>query len=562
MAVTSATPQSPPPANASPAPEAKAPEPAPGEVAEPPPEAPAEPPPKPKPQSWLDRVKSQRRQSSPPPAPKVPKSIVERYGTTNPEQARQLQWMESEYEKWKARLAAGPLTDVEKAEHANFRSEYKRLYETSLKEDQLGSVKGRAALQLLKARVGSQSTMVLWNTERESAGMFTAGRKVGIRIIQSTGGAVGEAAHSPMFWAMVFFQGREIAINLGETLTDDTLSRLQKFEHATFDLAKMVFEAKVAFKVYEVAVRLFPNAVKIADGATLAFALKGLASGEYAEDLCKEIAHLKGYKGPLAAAREWQELGIPEAGYLKVDPTLDKPSSGLIRAIGMYESTNDVDILTADRGDMISPRIQYWANDPQSPFLVRLRQLCGVGPNDPPPAEPPKNLDPSKVTSFHEPVYPTVGFLQQLGTLNTRKDRAALAQVDAAKGFDFAAWQKGVAGAGVIGPGLKVDEARLASLLKANDRFSALQPAQQTLLERRIETEVTQIARWAAVLDQMSISPEDKRAALAQLVENTAANHLANSILFDYANRTDSDGLLDPKTEIDDYYTSVRQVMR
>jgi hypothetical protein len=324
----------------------------------------------------------------------------------------------------------------------------------------------------------------------------------------------------------------------------------------------MVFEAKIAFKVYEVAVRLFPNAVKIADGATLAFALKGLASGEYAEDLSKEIAHLEGYKGPLTATREWQELGIPEAGYFKVDPTVDKPSPGLLRAIGMYESTNDVDILTADRGDMISPRINFWANDPQSPYLVRLRQLCGVGPNDPPPAEPPKNLDPSKVKTFHEPVYRTVGFLQQLGTLSARKDRAALAQVGAARGFDFDAWKKGVAGAGVIGPDLKVDEGRLTALIQSNDQFGALQPAQQALLERRIQTEVTQINRWAGVLDKMSISPDDKRAALAQLVENTAANHLANSILFDYAKRTGSEALLDPKTEIDDYYTAVRDVIQ
>jgi hypothetical protein len=193
-----------------------------------------------------------------------------------------------------------------------------------------------------------------------------------------------------------------------------------------------------------------------------------------------------------------------------------------------------------------------------------LRQLCGLGPNDPPPAQPPKGLDPTKVTHYQEPVYQSVHFLERLGQLREQPEHRLLNDVPAAKDFDIDAWKREVAARAkaIVRPDLSLDEGRLVELLRGNDQLGKLDPVQQAKVDRRIRTEVTQIAKWASVLNQMSISPQDKRTALLQLVENTAANHRANAILFDYLPRAGMDLELDRDKEIDDFYTAADAVMR
>jgi hypothetical protein len=92
-------------------------------------------------------------------------------------------------------------------------------------------------------------------------------------------------------------------------------------------------------------------------------------------------------------------------------------------------------------------------------------------------------------------------------------------------------------------------------------------------LDRKLSTEMQQFSRWTAVLNHLAIDPAQKQAALVQLVENLASNHLANSILFEYVpkknvalqgGRSWMYSQLDAPpadTNIDDYYTVTRALL-
>ena len=77
-----------------------------------------------------------------------------------------------------------------------------------------------------------------------------------------------------------------------------------------------------------------------------------------------------------------------------------------------------------------------------------------------------------------------------------------------------------------------VDELALAELLTAQDDFHELNPTQRESLQRRVAIEVEQATRWVGLLNSFSISDAEKEAAILQLVENLAANHYVNSLMF------------------------------
>jgi hypothetical protein len=515
--------------------------------------------------------------------------LKQKYGTTSAAQIAQLKQIETESAQWAARLS-GKISPAERAAYKQWAAEVKARFGTTLKEGELSTVLGRARLNLLKARLTAQSLQM----ELRAGGLSGATAS----IVRGTATSLKGQLKSPSFYMVLVVAGQQFLVDLGDTVNDDSLSTLQKVEKGIADAALTGGGVIAASAAISLIGKLVPRAGAAISGLGTALLLKQLASGEIADSISKGIMRIQGYKNPLQAMQIWKALGVPEAGYFKIEPDQHPEPSGfgwvLDHVLGAASpEVDDIATLEEDRGDMPTPRLNYWtaygqmpADDknkgPNQPIFARIRQLCGLPPDSPQtPIQRPQDVDLDKVKSYVEPVWPTVTLLQRMAELQ-RKD-PILAQVDAVKSFDFAAWEAGVkdATANMIsrveldgtGPMWVVDEGQLRALLLQNDKYGALTEQEQRVLQRKLDAEAQQVLRWSAVLNRLNIPPAQKEAALIELVENMASNHLANSLLFDYVPKKNVQlkggrswlySQLDAPpvdTNIDDYYTLTPYLM-
>jgi hypothetical protein len=285
--------------------------------------------------------------------------------------------------------------------------------------------------------------------------------------------------------------------------------------------------------------------------------------------------------------KAWRALGIPETAAFKMD---DEQGTSTLQRMRERQSSDDVDSLMrqgwqTQRSGFLPAngtgelRKRYWESE-DSPLTLRLQQLTTAsGKNfltsDGESFLKPQDLDIRKVTLYSEPVYPTFRMLQEFSQIERRD--SAWSKVKSAQGFDFLTWEKGVRVAmddGLVQYGtvdgqsfVNIDPDKLSALLVQSDKYGPLTAEQRKVLDRRLAEDVEQATRWAAQVNLMSISQADKERALAQLVENLAANHLANSMLFEYATVNGWKGptlsrvpALDAQKNIDDFYTLTQLV--
>jgi hypothetical protein len=513
-------------------------------------------------------------------------ALKSKYGTTNPTHIAQLKKIETESAHWSEAMSTtqGRVSSDVRAAYQKWAQEVETHFQGTLSEGELSTAAGRVQLNLLKAKLGVQGLQM----ELRAGGLTRATAK----LVRGTASTLGGQLKSPCFYLVLAVQGQQFLVNLGDTLNDDSLTSLQKAKQGLTAAAITGGGIIAGTAAMGVLSRIFPRVGAAASGVGTALLLKELASGEIADDAVKALMRLRGEKNPLQAMQIWKALGVPEAGYFKIDPDQHPQAHGfgklMERVFGAgTPEVDDIGTLGKDRGDMPTPRLSYWGSDPQSPLMQRIRQLCGLPANSPQtPIQRPQDVDLAKVKSYTEPVWSTVQLLQKLPDIERRDP--LMAQTAAARGFQFDAWQADVTGAaqnilawvhleGDDAAGaqkvLSFDENALRALLARNDRYAALNPQERQVLDRKLSTEMQQFSRWTAVLNHLAIDPAQKQVALVKLIENMASNHLANSILFEYVPKKNvelkggrswwySQVEAPPAdTNIDDYYTVTRTLL-
>jgi hypothetical protein len=291
--------------------------------------------------------------------------------------------------------------------------------------------------------------------------------------------------------------------------------------------------------------------------------LADAVSGQLVEDVDSIASALAGYEEPLPAMRLWQQLGIPEAQYLRIDANKHKKA-----AWPLEDRSNDVGALEGQHG---TERTEYWysndgslhqrlrqilgwpINDKRSPVRQLTREFLEVTTND----QGQKVVQPrsdvmAKMTTYTEPVWTAVRHLE----------RASY------EGFDYDSWLADVRGSAcntmdsvVDGDGkthLIVDENAVRALLASQDLFVDLADKQVASLNERLDAEVQAFMSWKSWLDASSVSDAQKQAALVQLLVNMTATHRANVFMYS-AHSSDKADELNTFDHIADYYVYARQ---
>jgi hypothetical protein len=108
---------------------------------------------------------------------------------------------------------------------------------------------------------------------------------------------------------------------------------------------------------------------------------------------------------------------------------------------------------------------------------------------------------------------------------------------------------------------------RLTQLLRAHAAYRDLDGRALEELQRRIDVDVQQAVLWTQTLNGMALSPQQKEAAMRQLVENLAANHTVNALVHEAYRAGVLPATFRPDTlreglGADDWYTLFRQLER
>ncbi len=376
---------------------------------------------------------------------------------------------------------------------------------------------GRLNIELLKVKLRAASLRV---TLTES-GM----RGVGVRVVKESMRSLKGAFKEPQFYLIIVASSGDFLIDLGNTLNDDTLSKMQKVEQIALSVGKTAGEIGVGALLFKVGKLFAPDLV--ADLEPLFWA--------------KTIADLPGVIGqvsdafhhrmaPLEAMTYWQDIGIPEAGYLKLE-----------EANPLYPHDNDVKGLTEDskRSWYTSWRLKDFYFTTTGSMQARLRQLCGYDDDVDAPERKPQDLKLASVRHFHEPEWNSLKFLQQLKNIRESEKGGGLGFVPEAMTFDFASWKTtvdtqitGAIDALIDGDDAfyVVDPAKVKALFKGQDHYGELDHDQKTLLYNRDIQELDQLVKWNGILNSLHIPADEKKQALVRLLEGMAAQHLQNSI--------------------------------
>jgi hypothetical protein len=371
-------------------------------------------------------------------------------------------------------------------------------------------------------------------------------------IVEGTGRAIRGGLRSPNIYLLLAAGGQQLVVDLGHTINDDSLTRIEKERAAAWAVAKVTGGIIGGTMLMAALKRVSPRA---AEGSAI---VMGLSLALNAGDIIRaSYRAVTGRYSDIDAVRHWQAVGIPDAGFLHVDDR-----SSWWTWLGLYDHNDPTtDVYKFEDGIISAPRIKYWYTNLDSSFHQRMRQILpSRGANTPILDAAP--IIPANVKAYTEPVYEAVHFLDALGS--TPNLPAKLMSIDAVRTFkadEFHADMRRVA------PGIyfpvklndgreiyDIDEQVLLRMLKRYDRYSDLNATQRATLDKRDAMAVRQAKLWAATVSGMSISDDAKRAALTQMVENYAGLYLWNSMMFRYYDGTNIFGLPNRDTNIDDYY--------
>ncbi len=453
-----------------------------------------------------------------------------------------------ELASWVQREAGGALTGAALAEH-NAWLEKTRTELSGMNPDGVAA-NTRVSLASLRADLAARSLLLDLRTK----GYVDAA----VRIAKGTGRSLSGAVRSPNFYLLLAAGGQQLAVDLGKTLNDQSLTRIEKQRDSAWAVGKFVAGGFVGSALMRGLNRVSPSAAAgMARGMGLSIAL----NIENIAELTYDATHER--YGGLEAIKHWQDYGIPDAGFMHVN----EPGSWL-SWIGAYDTSNDVGVLERNQGDAFTARTDYWYADANSPLHQRLRQLIATEPGDVTPVRYAQRIVPANVHAYAEPVYDSVHFLDKLPDL--QKHTARLAEVEGVRGFSSEAFDSDIkrVAASVIYKAkvddseeiYDIDDEALLRALKTYDRYGDLSPEQRALLDKRDAMTVRQAKRWAGTVGAMSISDDAKQAALTQMIKNYAATYLANSIMYRYdpAWRGRSSG----PTAIDDFYLAANTLTR
>ncbi|MBI5510613.1 MAG: hypothetical protein HY903_17790 [Deltaproteobacteria bacterium] len=491
-----------------------------------------------------------------------PQQLEELRHFTNPEQnpAAGLKAIEARLAQLQARVAAGSTSpEALKAESATIQDKLQRATKAA------NDVGIRTKAAMLGARL--QLTQLEFRAATLVRELKAAGVKgATARVVQGTVTSLKGQLKSPSFYLMISLGSQQFLVDVGHIRNDDSLSELEKLGQYAVSAAVAGGQFAVGLVLFSAAGRLAPRVMRAANPALIAYT--ALSAERMVSDVVDAMA---GYKSSLVAMRHYQAIGIPEAGFFKIDEKLHKAA-----ALG-YTAENDVETLEKNAANLHTTRTALWYFNEQSPLHDRLRQLANRAPTDPSPVRQPQDIDVAKVKSYREPIFPSVHFLERLKSLRDGKEHGSLKKVALARDFDLAGWRGDVRDAGMQvihklepepgKPAFLIDAEALRALLAKNDSYAPLDAEERQAIDRRLAIDVAQVTRWTALLNAMAISAEAKQAALLQLIENMAANHLTNSILFAYVPQKNNEmrggrimlySQIDApkgKAAADDYYT-------
>ncbi len=381
-------------------------------------------------------------------------------------------------------------------------------------------------------------------------------RQVAARITRARLNDLSQEFRGTGFYVVVAVAGQQFLVDLGETLNDESLDTIDSAAEIAKDSAVLAGTIAGGAAAFSVLNRVAPRVAQFAGRAGLASLLLG------AESLIEASADaLGGYANPLDAMHYWRDLGIPEAGFLKIDPDrFEQPWLG-------YDPSNDIATMRAgNSGSHPTARGHYWYFNPESELHQRLRRLF---PNEErTPVRRPSLPELAALESYREPVHRTVTFVERVPEFVEAGLLPEELLADATVDFEsFEADARERARSIVMRAEVEdgedffsINARELRRMLARYERFGALDPQQREMLVERNEEILAQSERWSFVVSRMGISAEQKQEALTQMVVNAASNVYANYLLYRavHSHAARPPPLirpLDAVNEIDDFYT-------
>lgn len=481
------------------------------------------------------------------------KTLAQQVAAVKPQLATALNALAAEHVQLNVAIAAGGVIDADKMADWNLRMTSALDEAEAIVEKQVHVPGVREAFhndyQRVRAVVAGSAQLAyarasVWATNMNAA-LAQGPVKASVQLVKSVGRGVAGAASKPSFYAMLALGSGTYICDLGEAIHAEDLSKAEKLLKALVATGKFGATTAAGMAAMSVVGRLAPKLVKVGGVAILVPQLLDAATSPASWQYV--VRKLSGNPTNGERIAGWNELGVPEASFYKSE----RADDGFISWDHTSDSSEKID--SDDVG--YSPRHQYVRGEgyrnrlertfgldratERTTLVARLQQLTSS------PGElnvdkllgKLKDFNPEWVVAYREPVFPTVTFLRDLAGLATRFPEL---NVEPAKGFDFAAWQGDVRSAAELSigewPKEELELGALEAMLAHQDQNVAWSPQQVPVIERkRLESKVT-ILRWAETLKAMTKLPvEQKRAALAQLIENLAANHRSNAMLYEVA---------------------------
>ncbi|MCC6806041.1 MAG: hypothetical protein IT381_01345 [Deltaproteobacteria bacterium] len=428
--------------------------------------------------------------------------MKKRYGTLDAKVAGTLAALEAHYDAWAKEVQGQALTPERKKAFEAFKDEVDRTMKRV--GVQAETVRERLSTLRLEARLRARSVALAF----QGAGIKGAS----VELVRGSGRTLAGTLTSPSFYLVIVLGSRRFFLELGATLHDGSLSAIDKVKRMGVSALVTGGELAAVTSLFRLAGRLAPRLMAKANPLMWMSTLTSLP------DFVSEVSDaLGGRQEALPAMRLWRELGIPEAGMLRLDEKVEVTN-------GPYD---DISALRTGKY-AVGSRADYWYYSEKSPLHARLRQLFGedVASTDS-PVRRPKDLRLDRGIRFKEPVWPAVRVLESR------------------PGFDMALWRKRVRVAAetvlvkLVTPdgafiGYTADGSALKAMLTSQDIYpKTLTQAQKASLDARLVRELDAVEKWTMLLGSLSVSTAEKEAAVLQLIENLCALHRVNSLEYE-----------------------------
>jgi hypothetical protein len=364
--------------------------------------------------------------------------------------------------------------------------------------------------------------------------------KAVVEVGRRAGKAVGAMASSPLPYLVIYLEHHRIVKELEEGKTGAEVAK---------DVATEV-----------VAITAAHSALKVLAPGLASSLSKGLGKLAVVTAMTEVVASTqKAERNPLEGIALAQALGVPGAEAIKL---ASLNAEKVVELRFFKDESNDFEVLRDDTNKRSTYRTRFWLGE-ASPIAEVLSQLTGKAGATEKDLE---GFDPRKVKTFRQPQWRTRAFLEKLG--EHAKKNPELGTLPVVRTFDLAAWKSAAkrAEAEILHQvqaktppaAFAIDSVALATWLRQNDLLATelkLSPGQRAVLETRLKSEVEAMQRWVGIVNAMGAPVAEKRAALAQAIENLAANHVTNAMMFKWAQASSKVKAPDEQTNLDDFYT-------